>query len=306
MLDSYVYGIHERMSPEAPVPVVDVEHREERLGGAANVALNLKSLGAKVSLMSLIGMEAAGQRLLDLLSLRGVHSSDLIQSDSRKTTIKHRVIANDKHLLRIDEEQIEDILPSEEADLLNRLEAALREGRFQGVIFQDYNKGVLTKGFIEKGLELCRKYKVFSAVDPKKKNFLEYREADLFKPNLKEIIQGLKWKEEVKTEEELSHLSQDLMSRIGCKNLLLTLSERGILFNNAESEGILPAMQRNIVDVSGAGDTVLAVACACLCAGSDIKTAAYLSNMAGGLVCEQVGVVPIDRELLIQSIRQSN
>jgi rfaE bifunctional protein kinase chain/domain len=306
MVDSYIYGIHERMSPEAPVPVVDVGHREERLGGAANVALNLKALGAKVTVLSVVGDDDSGNRLIELLSEKDLNGSQLIQSKERKTTIKHRVIANDKHLLRVDEERIEDLSTADENALLKKLKEGLEQASFQAVIFQDYNKGVLTKRLIEEGIKLCNEYDVFCAVDPKKDHFLVYQKVSLFKPNLKEIIGGLNWQKPTSTEEELKSISQALQSRIGCDSLLLTLSERGVLFMQGNDLGILPAMPRNIVDVSGAGDTVLALASASLALGLDIETAAYLSNMAGGLVCEKVGVVPIDKEELIQTILNSN
>lgn len=302
MLDSYIYGIHERMSPEAPVPVVDVELREERLGGAGNVAVNLRGLGADVEVFSVIGVDDAGDKLVNRLSERGIVYGHIIRSERRRTTIKHRVIANDHHLLRVDEEQTDEIEASLESQLIESLREAMDERGFDALIFQDYNKGVLTHKVISNCIEIAQNAKVFTAVDPKFKHFMDYQEVDLFKPNLKECLGGLDWKGGSESAEQLMSMAKELRGALNCQNLMLTLSERGMLSLNAEQSDITPAMERNIIDVSGAGDTVLAVGSAAMAVGASLKDAAYLANMAGGLVCEHVGVVPISSEMLLAEV----
>lgn len=304
MIDAYVWGKVDRISPEAPVPVLSVTSREARLGGAANVALNVLSLGAMPFICSVVGEDRPGEELLDLMDGLGLDTSGIIRSAQRVTTVKTRVIAQDQHLLRVDEEQTSSITNIEEDRLLERINFLINEKRPDVVIFEDYNKGVLTSRIISKAIELFRQAGIPTCVDPKKENFFEYRHVSLFKPNLKELKEGLKLDFDKKDDVSLRNAEKELRNRIANEISLITLSERGVFIRSDKVDGVLPAHIRNIADVSGAGDTVIAVAALCLAAGLDHERLANLSNLAGGLVCEKVGVVPIDKETLIREAGQ--
>ena len=295
MLDTYLFGHVSRMSPEAPVPIVNVSDSESRLGGAANVALNLKSLGASVTICSVIGKDAAGKKLLQLLKKKKLSSTSILLSD-RITTEKTRVFNNNKQTLRYDSEIESDLSPVDEKRLLNKIEKAIASGKYHVVIFQDYNKGVLTKKVIATTIALCKKKNIPVAVDPKKRNFFEYREVTLFKPNLREVNDALKTHVNKSSSTDLNNTAQQLHKKLKHQITLLTLSESGIFVSNHNESALTPASERNIADVSGAGDTVISVAALCLAAGVDFKTMSKLANIAGGVVCAEVGVAPVDKK----------
>lgn len=297
MIDTYTKGVVERMSPEAPVPIVNVKKRFARLGGAANVALNLKALGAKPILCSVIGNDSNGELLLKLMHQSGLDTDGFALSATRMTTVKHRIFNGDRQVLRIDEEDTCDLTGEEHDDLLNVIKTAMSAERFDVVILQDYNKGVLTEKTIATILDLAQQQGVPVVVDPKKKNFFAYQGVTLFKPNAKELREGLGVTAE--TPEELQRAMAALQRKIRCEYLMVTLSEKGVTMLHDQAFQHLPAIPRNIVDVSGAGDTVLSVAALCIASGKALpmapETIAFLSNIAGGLVCESAGVVPIDK-----------
>lgn len=297
MLDSYIVGSVSRVSPEAPVPIVNFNESDERLGGAANVALNLAALGASPIICSVIGADSEGERLTKLVSKNEISSLGLIQSSDRKTTVKTRVIGNNQQLLRIDSEQTNDINQGEEDKLFNQLEQLITEG-IDALIFEDYNKGVLTESLIKRVVSLCNSHAIPTTVDPKKKNFFAYQGVTLFKPNLKELKEGLdvsfSIKDKVAFEGAVSLLNEKLTHSI----TFITLSEHGVFIKDHSEKHYIPAHVRNIADVSGAGDTVISLATLCLCSGLTIDLIAEISNLAGGLVCEKSGVVSItDSEL---------
>lgn len=298
MIDAYQWGSIERMSPEAPIPVVDVQTKDERLGGAANVALNLKSLEAQVEIISLIGNDASGERMKRLFEQNGLSSRGLITAKGRKTTIKTRIIVDDKHVLRVDEEDKHDFLESEK--ILDILKKIHQESPLDVLIFQDYNKGLLTPETISKTTHFCKESGIKLIVDPKKKNFLTFKNVDVFKPNLKEIIEGLGEKCDPSKNEELEIICQNLNTKIEADTIFLTLSEYGVaLYQKDKSLYRQPAFKRNIVDVSGAGDTVVSVAALALAQNLERPQMAWIANLAGGLVCEHLGVVPIQKEWLL-------
>lgn len=300
MIDSYLWGKVDRISPEAPVPVVSITQKEQRLGGAANVALNLKTLGAEAIICSVIGRDAAGEEMLELLRSSGFTREGMVQSETRPTTVKTRVISQGHHLLRIDEETTRAINAAEEQNLLAKIrETALREGA-DVIIFEDYNKGVLSENLIASVISFAKEQGIPTAVDPKKENFFAYKGADLFKPNLKELKEGVKEDFDKKDTEALRHAIVSMEQRLGNRISLVTLSEQGVVIKEGEAWHHIPAHVREILDVSGAGDTVISVAALALAAGCDIATIAGLANLAGGLVCEKVGVVPIDKEYLLR------
>lgn len=297
MLDTYLRGGVHRVSPEAPVPIVSLHKEEDRLGGAANVALNIVSLGAEAIMCSVIGSDQQGDRLVDLLDESGISNQGIVRSENRKTTIKTRVIGNNQQLLRIDSEQTDDISALEENALFDKIDELIATG-IDALVFEDYNKGVLTANVIETIISKCKEANVLTTVDPKKDHFLDYKGVDLFKPNLKELKEGLDVQFSILNKDDfekaVSHLESILDNRI----TFITLSEHGVFIQEAEEKVYIPAHLRNITDVSGAGDTVISVATLCLASGLEIKNIAAIANLAGGLVCEQSGVVSIEKDQL--------
>ncbi len=300
MIDSYMWGETTRMSPEAPVPIVAVSKKENRLGGAANVALNVQSLGATPILCSIIGNDNAGQEVIRLLENQQLSGAGMVTDSDRPTTVKTRVIAADKHALRVDEEVETDISPTKEDELFNRISELIKSEEPQVVIFEDYNKGVLTHSLIQKTIKHCEKFQIPTIADPKKKNFLSYKNITLFKPNLKELNEGLNISVDPSNEESIKSGFCALHDHLKYTNALVTLSEYGIAIDRNGNSFFQDAYKRNILDVSGAGDTVLSTAALCLALHIPKEILATLSNLAGGLVCEKVGVVPIDKAQLLQ------
>jgi rfaE bifunctional protein kinase chain/domain len=300
MVDSYMWGHVARISPEAPVPIVTVKKKEKRLGGAANVALNLQALGATPILCSVIGVDGDGQAFLDLLHQQRLSQKGILKSRERHTTVKTRVIGNNHQMLRVDEESEEDIASFETDQLLHLITFILEHDKIDVIIFEDYNKGLITARLIQKVVESARKRGIPVAVDPKKKNFLSYKGVTLFKPNLKELKEGLKLDIDVDKETEMQKTLSSFRHKQKIATLLLTLSEKGICTNSRTVKEIIPAHIRTIADVSGAGDTVISVAALCAALKANPVLTAALSNLAGGLVCEQVGVTPLNKEELLK------
>lgn len=299
MLDSYWWGKVERISPEAPVPVVNISKREYRLGGAANVALNLKKLGASATICSVVGRDMEGDLLINQLQEQGISTEGIIYSESRPTTVKTRVIGNKNQLLRIDAEECDPLPEDENFKLTERIKALMNDASV--ILFEDYDKGAISEKLIQEIVRLANEKNIPVVVDPKKRNFLSYKNVTLFKPNLRELADGLKLDiDSQSTIEEIEEAAQTLQSRLAAKMAMVTLSERGVYIADAENSYLLPAHVRNIYDVSGAGDTVISVAALALQAGANTQTVAALANLAGGLVCEKVGVVPIDFDELYQ------
>lgn len=296
MLDSYVWGKVERISPEAPVPVVNVGRREYRLGGAGNVLLNVQAMGAEAIACTVIGNDGPGDILEHQLTERHLSCEGLIRSDDRITTIKERIIAGSQQVVRIDTETDALISEQERAQLVAKAKELIPG--CQVVIFEDYDKGVLSKEAIEEITSFANEHKVPTVVDPKKRNFLAYQHTTLFKPNLKELREGLKVDFDVQDAVALRSVVQQLTDTLNAKGALITLSEHGVYIDYQDETCHLPAHRRSITDVSGAGDTVISIAACCVALGLSPRVIAGLSNLGGGLVCEQVGVVPIDRARL--------
>lgn len=292
MIDSYLHGKVERISPEAPVPVLNVTKREARLGGAANVALNLKSLGAEPTLVALIGNDVLGKEALRLMEESKLSTQGLVVSESRPTTVKQRVIAGSQQMLRIDEEVDTPASAIENDSLFSIIEKLLPEA--QVVIFEDYDKGVISKNIIQRVVALAKDLGIPTTVDPKKRNFLSYDGVTLFKPNLKELKEGFPQVAQLSLKEQLLVLKEHL----GIKAIMATLSEKGVVITDGEEFIEIKAHIRQIADVSGAGDTVISIASLALAIGLPLRWVAELSNLGGGLVCEKLGVVPIDKKEL--------
>jgi len=299
MLDTYWWGKVERISPEAPVPVVMLDNKEQRLGGASNVALNTVSLEAKTTLFSVIGDDDDANILTRILASNNIDTTYIIKSAGRITTNKTRVISRNQQMMRLDTEITSDISTEEENQLLANLELYINAEKPAVAIFEDYNKGVLTQSLIQKAIALCKLHGVVTAVDPKRKNFFAYHNADIFKPNLKEVKDGLNVLLEDVNKDSLYAIHNQLHRMLDHKISLITLSEKGLFVQDEQFSKIIPTHIRNIADVSGAGDTVIAVASLVYAASKNILLAAEMANLAGGLVCEEVGTAAIKKEILL-------
>ena len=291
MIDSYMWGTVNRQSPEAPIPIVDIDKYEKRLGGAANVASHIKALGATPILCSVIGNEDKG--FFDLMKRENLSTKGILQEE-RKTTVKTRIISENKHQLRVDEEDTFPII--NESDFIKHSTDLM--SNVHVVIFQDYNKGVLTKHVINSLVEFATKKQIPTLVDPKKENYWQYKGVSLFKPNTKELIESNS-ETEALCLENVSKIVTKQRKQLNAKSFLLTLSEKGVFIQTENEEHLYPAYKRKIIDVSGAGDAVIATAALALAKKLDYHILAQLANLAGGLSCEKVGVNPIDRENLL-------
>lgn len=305
MVDAYLYGRVSRISPEAPVPIVNFQKSEERLGGAANVALNIASMGATPILMSVIGKDDAAKTIFNLLDQHDLSKEGLIDSEGRTTTIKTRVMGNHQHLLRVDREDITPINTKEESELLQRISNACKKG-IDAIIFEDYNKGVLTPTLIKEAIKIAKKLNIPTTVDPKKDNFLEYKGVTLFKPNFKELKEGLGVEFSFEKGKKFEDAVEQLNKEIQAGMIFVTLSEHGVFIRSNDEKHYINAHYRNIADVSGAGDTVISIATLCLAADVELEWIAKIANLAGGLVCEKVGVVSINALELLNEMNKNN
>lgn len=301
MIDSYIFGSVDRISPEAPVPIVAVNERTNRLGGAANVALNIKAMDAEPILCSVIGDDAKGDIFLELLEKRKMTTEGIIQSSSRITTTKFRIIGNSSQMLRVDEEMDNPLSKNDQSLLFDRIKNIIQTTKIDVIVFQDYDKGVISKELITQVIKLAKD--IPTVVDPKKRNFHHFKNATLFKPNLKELREGIDEQFSATDTEKLTKAVEQLQKQLNCRYFFTTLSEHGVMISQRNDHGHfnhhrIPAHIRNISDVSGAGDTVISLTALCLTQDLPAQEIARISNLAGGLVCEEVGVVPIDKEKL--------
>ncbi len=294
MVDAYLWGRVERISPEAPVPVVSVDKRANRLGGAANVALNIRALGATPIPCAVIGKDVKGDEFRELLKKREITEEGIITSRFRSTTTKFRVIGNNTQMLRVDEETTDELNSEEQQLFLDNCEKVMRKRRPDVIIFEDYDKGLITAGVISKIGELANELNIPVVTDPKRKNFLNYKNLSLFKPNLKELKEGLKL-DRLETMDQIEKAIFRLQDNQQHELVMVTMSDKGVMISDGTEIVRIPAHFRSIADVSGAGDTVVSVAALCLAQKMDMKSIAALSNLAGGLVCEHVGVVPVNK-----------
>ncbi len=301
MLDAYIFGNVDRISPEAPVPVVAQRSQEFRLGGAANVALNIKAMGATPLLFGVAGNDDDAKILKAELEKNKIASNFIIEEGQRPTTVKTRIIGNNHQLLRVDKEVTSSILSATENELIALLKLHIKDAK--ALIFEDYEKGLLQESFIQAITQLCIAHDVPVIVDPKKNNFMAYSHATLFKPNLKEIREGLKLNR-LDTLEEIEAAARQLIQQMHLKYVMVTLSDRGVMICDAQHTHHIPAHIRKIADVSGAGDTVVSIAALCMAQQLAPASIAALSNLAGGLVCEEVGVVPLNKEHFFAEIKR--
>lgn len=300
MLDTYWWGHVERISPEAPVPVVALDKKELRIGGAGNVALNTASLSTQTTMITVIGADDDGKRLVELLEKKNIDTSNIITSSKRITTNKTRIISRNQQMMRLDAEVTKDIDEALETALINKVKEYILKEKPHVLILEDYNKGVLTARVIKDVITLCKEHNVITAVDPKRKNFFAYKGVDLFKPNLKEVKEGLNLLIEEVNEKSLNEIHTALHQQIQHNISFITLSEHGVYFQSQDKQHLIPTHIRNIADVSGAGDTVIAVASVVYATLKDMEPAAQMANIAGGLVCEEVGTAAINKDRLLE------
>ena len=310
MIDSYMWGNVTRISPEAPVPVVAITKREKRLGGAANVALNVESMGATPIICSVLGNDDSGKDFQQIMYNNNMDRRGIVTSDNRMTTVKSRVIGNNMHIVRVDEENTHNLSVVEEDMLLDRIGRIIKSMPIDAIIFQDYDKGNITPRIIDEVSTLARRKDILTTVDPKHRNFANFKQIGLFKPNLKELKEGLNIDLDDSNDDcmirGLEQASLILRERQQIDIVLITLSNKGMFacdFRNGRKESMLiPACVKAVSDVSGAGDTVISVITLALAAGMELRDAVRCANIAGGIVCEQVGVVPIDAQRLMNEI----
>src|SRR5579875_2379985 len=300
MLDTYIWGHVDRISPEAPVPIVSLKNKEQRIGGAGNVALNIQSLGAEAFVISVTGKDEEANKLNQLLTEKKINSSYCIQSNERITTNKTRVISRNQHMMRLDAEMTSDLCLDDQEKLMQEFERFVEKEKPDVVILEDYNKGVLTEAIIHSVISICKQKNIVTAVDPKRKNFFEYKGADIFKPNLKEVKDALNLLFADIDLSLLQSIHSELHHLLHHQISLVTLSEKGVFYQQGNRSAIVPSHIRSIADVSGAGDTVIAVAALVYSATKNVHLMAEIANIAGGLVCEEVGTVAINKHKLLQ------
>ncbi len=303
MVDAYLWGHVDRISPEAPVPVVIAGKKEYTLGGASNVLKNLHALGANPFICSVIGNDEYGIIFEKMIQELGLSPEGIIKSTDRITTCKLRIMGNKSQMIRVDEETTKPIQHADYKLLLNSINELLDKKNIHVIIFEDYDKGVISSQLIDEVVKKAQTLGIPVAVDPKKKHFMDYKHVSLFKPNLKEIRDGLNVEVNLEDITSLENAVNQLHEKNKIEIILTTLSEKGVYISQSGKEKyaeLIPAHKRDITDVSGAGDTVISVAGLCLALNLHPKIIAVLSNLAGGLVCEKVGAVPIDKTLLMR------
>ncbi len=311
MIDAYVWGDVNRISPEAPVPIVAVNHRENRLGGAANVALNIQALGAKPIMCSVLGNDEMSRKFVEIMESQHMDTQGIITSDERITTVKFRIIGNNVQLLRVDEETTEALSSIDENLLIAKVTEILNLYPIDAIIFQDYDKGNITPRIIQEIVAIAQTKNIPTSVDPKKRNFSDFKNVTLFKPNLKELNEGLNINIKEITIENLTKAAIQLHKNQNISIVFITLSEKGGFmcdFRDSEIPHtiLIPAHLRKISDVSGAGDTVISVATLCLSLNMKLENIIRYSNLAGGIVCESIGVVPIEVNKFYDELKSGN
>ncbi len=298
MLDKYFWGSVSRISPESPVPVVDLEKETYHLGGAANVANNLKALGLSPLLCGIIGDDKGGVAFSEISDRNGIDPSGLFRDKNRPTTVKTRVIGNNQQIVRLDKEKRFPIPTEGENFILDKIKNT--EG-LSTVIFEDYNKGCISENLIKSVIEYSLNNNIAILVDPKFNFFFDYKGITVFKPNKKEAAQALGM--ELNTDEDIIMAGKTLLERLECENVLLTLGKDGMmLFEKNGAINSVPTRARHVADVSGAGDTAIATLSAAYCSGANIRESATLANYASGVVCEMPGIVPIEPKKLIRAV----
>jgi rfaE bifunctional protein kinase chain/domain len=303
VVDYYIRGKANKISKEAPVPVLTLEKKESRLGGAANVAMNLRALGATPILCSVVGDDPDGEAFEQLLDYENMPNKGIIRSQNRVTTTKLRITSNLQHLIRVDHEDVHPLIDLDQKSLLHHIRNLLDECDL--VIFEDYDKGTINPEVIRQTIQLAKDKNIPIAVDPKRRNFTKYQGVSLFKVNVADLQDGLDIQFDALDESQLANAAKQLKESVEADNYFITLSKNGIFYDSGKESGKLKSHPRQIVEVLGAGDTVISIAGLCLTLGLPLEFVAELANIGGGMVCEMPGVVPIDREKLFQEAKEN-
>ncbi|HDR88348.1 MAG TPA: D-glycero-beta-D-manno-heptose-7-phosphate kinase [Bacteroidetes bacterium] len=298
MIDSYMWGEVSRISPEAPIPILASSTRENRLGGAANVALNIQALGGIPLLCSVIGEDDQGKLFMQRMSYHHLEMEGIMTDPSRITTRKTRIISRNQHLLRVDEENDAPLSSALEERFIRQIEQIIQKHRIDCIVFEDYDKGVCTPAVIANTIKLAHERDIPVCVDPKRRQFDAYRQVTLLKPNFKELQEGLKTDLDKTDIPTLFDVCREYQKKADIQFMLVSLSEQGVFISNGREYKVIPAHVRDVADVSGAGDTLIATAALCYVSGMDVFELAAVANIAGGLVCGRVGVVTVNREEL--------
>jgi rfaE bifunctional protein kinase chain/domain len=306
MVDTYLWGKVERISPEAPIPIVSITDREHRLGGAANVSLNLRALGATPVLFSVVGNDDKGKKFRKILQKKNLPQHGISEDPNRITTVKSRIISRGQHIARVDEESDEYIDARIEELIVAGVRKEIESSKVDVIIFVDYDKGVITPTLFEKVNQLAHEHEIYTVADPKKRNFNCYKNIGLFKPNFTEFVEGTGRPLRKGDLDSLREMAHALREKQNFGLIFITLSELGVFMSNGVKEQYYPAVVRHVADVSGAGDTVVSVASLAMAAGIPPKAVALMSNIAGGMVCEEPGVVPVDKNRLMQLMKSQN
>lgn len=304
MIDRYLTGKIDRISPEAPVPIVQLNEKNDRLGGAANVAVNIKALGATPYLCSVVGDDEHGQQIVRLLNEKHISSKYICYSRERKTTVKSRILASNQHVLRVDEEDKHDLTQEEHEDFIHVIRELLDQKEIHVILFQDYNKGVLSQDMIQEIMLEAIKQDIPTVVDPKAKNFWQYKRATLFKPNFREVAAKVPF-ELTPDLDGLNRAASYIKDKLGNQSTMITLSDKG-LFIYEKAAKLIPTQPRAIADVCGAGDAVISVVALGVALGVGLEELGVVSNLAGGQVCEKVGVAAVDKAQLVKEYHGLN
>jgi len=298
MLDQYFYGSVNRISPEAPVPVLNLESSELKAGGAANVALNINAMGAKAILLSSCGSDLSGAKLIETLNDNAIETENIIQVEDEITTVKTRMIAGGQHIMRLDEEKLSDINAVVEDKIISRLRSIIQNANISAILLEDYNKGLLTSSLIKEIRNIAFENEILISVDPKYHHFREYIEFNLLKPNLREVNQLLN-EEFQPILEDLNEAASKLKALLNYECLMITLGDSGVFIDDGQNTEIVPTQSLDVVDVCGAGDAVISIATLCLAAGFSLKETAEWANKAGAVVCSHLGVSAVSRDELL-------
>jgi rfaE bifunctional protein kinase chain/domain len=305
MLDEYLWGEVLRISPEAPVPVLDLDCSSQRLGGAANVVKNLASLGVKPILISIRGDDEKGRQLSELLEKLGCNTDGLMISHNRPTTVKTRIMAKHQQIVRVDSEVRKDLDRDEVHLAISIFDSLI--SKVNAVIISDYSKGVVCKVFVEHIVATCQQKGIFISIDPKERHFELYKGVDVITPNLKESLGALGLPFRHYTNEEIFQFGWTLLHKLDLNYLLMTLSEKGMALYCKDNLKMthLPTVAQKVFDVTGAGDTVISVFTAIYAAGASSEVAAFIANHAAGITVAELGTASVDPEMLLSACLNS-
>jgi rfaE bifunctional protein kinase chain/domain len=302
MLDEYIWGSVSRISPEAPVPVVEVMDESVKLGGAANVALNVKTLGDIPLLVSIVGNDKNGEKLKELLASSEISSQGIFVDENRRTTAKTRIIAHSQQVVRADRENTEELSSDMTFQLVDFIKKKIKEEKISALLISDYGKGVISLKLLNEVIDLARNNNIFISVDPKETNFMNYKGVSIITPNHSEA--GFAYGKRIKDEKSLEEVGWGLLEKLEAEALLITRGEKGMsLFEKDKMLTNFPTVAKEVYDVTGAGDTVISALTSAHSAGANLKEAALISNHAAGIVVGEIGTAQVTKEELYQDLK---